>query len=383
MPNVLIIGSFPENPTLVKGGVQASVYGLARALRMRNDTAKVKVLSLPVPGALRPKVPSANVYGIEVTYLRAWRFLATSLLHLPFILHQIKKNYRPVVHIHGTGALQCALLAVLRLLPVKSVWTLHGITEKETLHRYRDTKKWSCLARHWFYKALERFSLKVAPHVIVDTPYVREEIPHNNNVSVIPQGIFGTEFTTAKDNDRSEPLVLSVGVISPRKGHHLTIEAFAEVRKKLPQAKLVIAGAVTDTAYYKRLKALIIQHALSEHVELAVNLPRAELTALLARARIFALHSQEESQGIALCEALAAGLPVVATKTGGIPFIITDCKDGLLVPYGDIRRFAASILFLLTEKEVYRKMSANAKAAGSRFDWKQVSEAVVKLYGRL
>ena len=381
MPNVLIIGSFPENPALIKGGVQSSVYGLARALKTRSDTSRVKVLSLPSQGALSPKVKSANVYGIDVTYLRAWRYLATSLIHLPYILGQIRKNYSPVVHIHGTGALQTALIAVLRFRPVKSVWTLHGITEKETLQRYRNTRKLSCLARHWFYKAMERFSLKIAAHVIVDTPYVREEIAHKGNVSVIPQGVFGTEFAHAQE--RHEPLVVSVGVFSPRKGHHFTIEAFVEIKKRLPEARLVIAGTVTDAAYHKRLKALIKQHSLSDHVELATNMHRAKLAALLARARVFALHSEEESQGIALCEALAAGLPVVATRTGGIPYVVTDGKDGLLVPYRDVKRFAASILFLLTEHGTYQKMSANAKAAGSRFDWNRVSDDVVKVYGRL
>jgi glycosyltransferase involved in cell wall biosynthesis len=219
--------------------------------------------------------------------------------------------------------------------------------------------------------------------VIVDTPYVREEIAHRDNLSVIPQGIFGAEFAQMHTHRRGIPLVASIGVFSPRKGHHLTIEAFAEVVKRLPEARLVIAGSVTDAAYHRRLQQLIIRHELSEHVELAPDPPRPELIALLTRARIFALHSEEESQGIALCEALAAGLPVIATKTGGIPYVVGDCKEGILVAYGDIKKFAAAILFLLTEQEAYRTMSANARTAGSRFDWKHVSDDMAKLYRAL
>jgi len=380
MHNVLIVGPFPENLSLIRGGVQASVFGLARALRVRSDISNVQVMSLPVTGTTKPKVPSASLYGIDVTFLRAYGFLATAVVHLPLILRQALKKKNTIVHIHGTGLVQAALLAVLRIRRIKAVWTLHGITEKETLHRYNRHGDIPGLLRHVFYMILERFSLLIAQRTIVDTEYVADELGYGDNLYTIAQGIFCGEFIRMQDTPRHKPLVLSIGVFTPRKGHHLTIEAFAEVRKKLPEAKLVIAGAQSDEHYYNQLKEQVIRLGLSDSIVLDVDLPRPALLALLASARVFALHSEEESQGIALCEALAAGLPVVASNVGGIPFIIDDQKNGILVEYGDIKKFAAALFFLLANNELHNKMSASARTASARFDWKNMSDDIIKVY---
>ena len=121
---------------------------------------------------------------------------------------------------------------------------------------------------------------------------------------------------------------------------------------------------------------------LTHGAEIHTDVSRREIMALLGQARLFVLHSQEESQGIALCEALAAGLPVVATQVGGIPFVVSEGKDGLLVPYGDVKAFADAIVTLLSDDALHDRMSAQAKLSAQRFDWGAIAAEVMKVYAR-
>jgi glycosyltransferase involved in cell wall biosynthesis len=381
MIDVIMIGPFPEDPAFIKGGVQASVYGLSKALLLQPGIRSVQVVASPIKATTEP-VRMATVEGLKVTYLNApYRFLVSSIVHLPHVLRLVKGCTRPVVHIHGTGLFQFALLASLRLLRVGCVWTLHGITEKETLQRYRERQSLSNFGRYLLYRFLERTSLRITPFIIVDTPYVREAIPPvGAPVHVIPQGIFTQEFKTAATRDPN--LILSLGVLDPRKGHHLTLQAFDSLRNVLPHAKLVIAGAPTTPSYIRSLQEQVKALGLESRVEIAINRPRGDIVAWLGSARILALHSQEESQGIALCEALAAGLPIVATRVGGIPFVVGDGKDGLLVSYGDVTGFAECMTHLLTDNQLCAQMSEQAHRSARRFDWNQVAAEVVALYDK-
>lgn len=382
MIDVLMVGPFPEDVNIIKGGVQASVYGLSRALKARGDVGTVRGISLPITSGADAPLRTMRHDGMDITYLNApLGFLASAVVYLPLLLRALRGLKQPVVHVHGTGLFQCVLLALLRLKRTPCVWTLHGITEKETWQRYCARRSLANKGRYVLYRFLERASLRIAPVVLVDTPYVQREIAHlRRDVQVLAQGIFMQEFAQISVLPRLAPLVVSLGVLDPRKGHHLTLEAFARVRKNRPDARLVIAGAPTVPAYHALLKERIAALGLQACVELRLNAPRVDIIALLGQAQIFALHSQEESQGIALCEALAAGLPVVATRVGGIPFVVEDGGDGTLVEYGDVDAFARVMEALLTDEALRARMSARARVAALRFDWERIANEVVRLY---
>jgi glycosyltransferase involved in cell wall biosynthesis len=381
MLDVVMIGPFPADPSVIKGGVQASVYGLSRTLQKRSDIGGVDVFSIPVKADKTP-LHSATVEGIAVTYLNApYRFLISLIIHVSLVFRTIRRKRNPVVHVHGTGLFQAVLLICLRIRRTPLVWTLHGITEKETLEILRRHRTIGNLLRNLLYTFLERVSLRIAPFTIVDTPYVEQELaPTRNKLYVIPQGIFADEFTGLPHERPDPPEVLSIGVLSPRKGHHLTLEAFPRIKPKLPTARLIIAGASPQPDYVQSLNDRSAELGLTDSVEIRVDLPRTEILALLGRSHVFALHSQEESQGIALCEALAAGLPVVATRVGGIPFVVDDQQNGFLVPYGDIQAFADTIILLLTEESRHAQMSARAKVSADRFNWTRIANEVFKIY---
>lgn len=379
--NVVMIGPFPTDENRIEGGVQASLYGLARGLRVHPDVASLRIIA--VPKHVGGTTSEDTVAGIPVTRLTApWRFMVSMVVNLPLILAMLAAVDDPVVHLHGSGLFEALILGACRLKRVPVVWTMHGITEKETLEAFRRQPGIGAWLRHLLYRACERLQLRMAPILVVDTPYVAREISDRVHATpqAVPQGIFLDELAPGRATGRTGRIILALGVIHPRKGHRLTIEAFAEVAKRVPDARLHIVGALTSVAHLTELHEAIHAHGLSSKTEIQVDLPRATVLEELAAARVYALHSQEESQGIAICEALAVGLPVVATRVGGIPDVLADSGAGLLVDYGDVPGFAAALTRMLEDDAFATACGEAAIRRGAEFDWSAITDRLVGIY---
>ena len=110
------------------------------------------------------------------------------------------------------------------------------------------------------------------------------------------------------------------------------------------------------------------------------NLPREELLRAYSDAKLFVLHSREESQGIVFAEAMATGMPVVATKIGGIPYVVADQKSGLLCPYGDVEAMADMVERLMTDNARWQQYSNSARLIAKDFSWNDIAMRIVRLY---
>lgn len=122
------------------------------------------------------------------------------------------------------------------------------------------------------------------------------------------------QAAAARRRGRTEKsgIVLQVGRVLPLKGQHISIQAMAEVVKQQPQAKLWLAGLIEDQEYYLELQKLIKKLGLQSHVEFLG--PRSDVFDLLALADVYVMPSSAESQGLAMLEALATGIPVVTSN---------------------------------------------------------------------
>jgi len=130
-------------------------------------------------------------------------------------------------------------------------------------------------------------------------------------------------------------VILTVGGIYADKGQHLVLEALPALLRRHPDLLYVMVGDFRRDAYRDRLEAIIERGALGDRVRLAGLRPHQELPAWYQAADIFCLPTRSEGWANVLLEALACGVPVVATRVGGNPEIIRDERCGLLVPFGD------------------------------------------------
>lgn len=161
--------------------------------------------------------------------------------------------------------------------------------------------------------------------------------------------------------------VLCVAAHNERKGVDVLIRSFAKVRNEHPELKLVLLG---DGPARPRLEALTWEMGLRDSVVFLGIRPRTDVIGLLRHCEVFVLPSRSESFGIAVLEAMACGRAVVACAVGGIPDIITDCANGLLVPPNEPSALANALLRVLGDRALRASMGENAFATvQGRFRW--------------
>jgi len=155
--------------------------------------------------------------------------------------------------------------------------------------------------------------------------------------------------------------LLAVGAIVPRKGYDVLIEALAQLKDRNWQ--LAIVGDPTrspDTV--KRLARAIVHYRLIDRIELTGSVTQACLTELYSAADLFVLPSRFEGYGMAYTEAIAHGVPVVATHAGAIPDTVPS-GAGVLVPPDDVDALAATLRRLIDDTAERERLAAGARAA--------------------
>jgi glycosyltransferase involved in cell wall biosynthesis len=159
----------------------------------------------------------------------------------------------------------------------------------------------------------------------------------------------------------------------PRKGHGVLVEALAQIRD-LDWSLLAIGSVERDPATVQEIRRRISVAGLEERITLAgEKLPEAVGDAYRA-ADLFVLPSFYEGYGMVYAEAMAYGLPVIATTAGAIPETVPP-EAALLVPPGDPLRLADALRWLISDRVLAARLSAGAQAAGSRLpDWRQAGE---------
>jgi len=174
-------------------------------------------------------------------------------------------------------------------------------------------------------------------------------------------------------------LVGAVGRLHPQKGFANLLVAVARVRERLPAIRLLLVG---DGALRRELVARAEALGLAEVVTFAGS--RGDVPEILAALDLFVLPSLWEGLPNAVLEAMAAGLPVVATAAGGTPELVVDGETGLLVPPGDVTALEEAIERLLRDPGLRRKMGeAGRKRVEGHFTIKQTVAQTVALYETL
>lgn len=172
------------------------------------------------------------------------------------------------------------------------------------------------------------------------------------------------------------PLLLSVGHLIERKGHHLAIDALAALRQQHPQAHLVILGEGPERA---RLQRQVADLGLQGRVTLAGALPNDQLARWYSAADALVLASSREGWANVLLESMACGTPVVASRIWGTPEVVTTAAAGRLVDDRTGAGFARALADLLAAPPARHQVRAYAEG----FSWDATSRAQTDLFRRL
>ena len=381
MLRIIQIGTFPISGQLVAGGVEASVYGLANELSKKHD-----VFIIDVPRKELEDSIETNERITVYRYKNKGSHNKDAVNRVLDMVQQIVNLNPSVCHIHGTGIISWELFDALKIKGIPLILTIHGLVKEEKRNSLKNRFSIKTLYQLLTQTVAERKLLHSATNVIVDTQYVADQIGgyHLKScppMTIIPQGIDNVFFQTACSSNSKN--ILSVGAFTQRKGHLLLIKSFEQVAQQVPDARLMVCGVVANQVYFDEVRNYVNASPFKDRISVLHNLPKDKLLLLYEQAHVFALHSQEESQGIVFAEAMATGLPVVATNVGGIPYVVEDDVTGLLSSYGDIMSFSSSLERLLTDDLMWEKMSMAGKDVSHRYAWSSIAQLVEAEYHTL
>lgn len=183
------------------------------------------------------------------------------------------------------------------------------------------------------------------------------------------------------------PRLLCVAAVTPRKGQDLLAEALAQV-KDAPWVCEFVGALDRDPDFTAHLRRVLDRHGLSDRVRLRGPLTGEPLAAAYDAADLFVLASHAETYGMVLTEALARGIPVVATAVGAVPDTVGHTPDGsipgILVRPGDSGALAAAIRSWLTESSIHRLVTTTARTRRSGLQgWPEAARRLDQVLARL
>lgn len=295
---------------------------------------------------------------------------------LPLVRHLLRTHRYDVVHFFfslPTGA----LLPFLGLRGVPVVVSLRG----SDVPGY-DPYNISMQRMHRLLLPLTRWIWRRADRVVAVCESLGELTSHTCpglRYAVVPNGVDLKLFHPPERPRPSQPervRCLAVARLVERKGLGDLIRAFAMLERG--RFELEIAGDGPDDRVLRDLAAGL---GVAEEVRFLGSLDRVGVAERYREADLFTLPSSAEAFGNVFAEALASGLPIIGSSVGGIPELVEQGTNGLLVPSGDPRALAAAIRYLADDPELRTKMSQRNRAkAEASLEWAQVTKRYLAIY---
>ncbi|MFW3168582.1 glycosyltransferase [Geodermatophilus sp. CPCC 206100] len=232
--------------------------------------------------------------------------------------------------------------------------------------------------------AIERSTLRRADAVVVLTARTAAALHADGvppgRISTIPSG-FDPALFAGRQADAfpgaGRPRLGYVGRLAPQKRVDLLVAAFDRMRE---DAVLVVVGDGPDGDL---VRSMVAASPRRDRITVAGFVEHAAVPAVLASLDVLVLPSAYEEMGSVLTEAMAAGLPVVASAVGGIPEVVRDGATGLLVPPGDADALAAALDRLVADPDLRARLAAGARRRAHDYSWPQLAGRVAEVYARV
>jgi glycosyltransferase involved in cell wall biosynthesis len=282
-----------------------------------------------------------------------------------------------VVHAHSPVAAAGARLAVGRM--ARFLYTEHNVWE-----RYHAATYWANVLT---FPRNDRV-VAVSDEVRRSIRYPRgigflrmppvETVHHGAEPAVLERPPSGDRVRAELGIPEDAPLVGTVANLKAHKGLDQLLEAAVEVRRRVPSARFVVVG---QGPMETPLRAQAAATGLDGVVTFAGF--RTDALRIAAAMDVFVLSSHHEGLSIALVEAMALGRPVVVTRVGGLPEVVDDGQEGLLVPPGDPAALAAGIAALLGDGDLRRRMGEAARRRARGLDVRHAVRRTEELYAEL
>ena len=190
---------------------------------------------------------------------------------------------------------------------------------------------------------------------------------------MLKNGMRTQEFAPLPRERDAHVRLLFVGGMGKLKGERDLLHALQLAVARVPQLRVSLLGHGAES-----VEALCDESGLRAHIEHLGPVPHADRARFFRQADFFVLPSYGEGMPMAVLEAMAAGLPVIATNVGGIPELITHGVEGVLLAPGEVQELAERIVWLANDSPLRAQMGQRALAKAQQFDEQHVMERLIK-----
>lgn len=377
------IGMFSECYEPVRNGVTTSVHTLVTQLRKRGHRV---ILVAPHYAAHRDQSP----FVLRVPSLQTWlnKDYPIAYPFYPRLLKQFGRLRPDIMHSHNPFFVGMLAARLAHQHGVPLVSTYHTLYQHYAHYVFfLPDAAVQRLLRWWLPEYYNRCA-----HVIVPSEVARQNLLSygvRTPITVIPTAVplpspsdISPEACRAAraqwDIPEDCPLLLYVGRLAQEKNVELVLEAFSDVWRGYPEARLLLVGG---GPHLENLRRRASELPGADHIIFAGPMAHEELPPIFASADLFVFASTTETQGLVMAEARAAGTPCVVARGGGASETVTDGEDGLVVePQRDV--FAEAIRSLLADRERLRRLKEGCRQNARRYTPEAMTDAVLRVYAQ-
>jgi glycosyltransferase involved in cell wall biosynthesis len=363
---VILIYDFPPQ---VLGGTEIATYSIAKHLVQRGH--EVHVVTTWGKGLPRERIEDG------FTVHRSRVIVKPVLGSTSYFIHAysaVKKINPDLIHAQN---ISLALYALL----IKKTLKKPYVTWAQGSDIYLPSRFF-----RWFYK----FNLKNAGAVIAQTSDEKGIMQKicDRDIMILPSGIdLGRFSNLSRESSRSglqikkgEKVILFVGKLHAVKGVNYLIQAMNVIRQKEPKTRLILVG---DGEERRDLEKLTSSLNLADSVTFVGKVPNEKVPQYMAAADIFVLPSLSEGFPMVIVEAMASGLPIVTTNVTGLPEIVHNGENGLLVEPKNSVELAEKILLLLQDDELRGDIAQNNRQRAKDYTWEKVVDNLEEVYQKV
>lgn len=302
-------------------------------------------------------------------WLQRIRYVRTLVTTLAYLCMLFARAWRyDIIHVFTASYYSYLLSAVPALLAGK----LYG---KQVILNYRSGEAADHLT-HWPSAAR---TLRRADRIVVPSAYLADLFAGFGLPATVVFNTIELERFCYRERRPMRPLFVSARLLEPLYNVGCTLRAFALIQQRYPDAQLIIAADGSERGKLERLaRELGLRHA-----RFIGKVDYQQMPALLDAADIYLNANDLDNMPSSLIECMAAGLPVVSTQAGGIPYIITHEETGLLVACNDHEALARGALRLLEDQALALSIARRARRECEKYQWAAVRSDWLKLYAEL
>lgn len=221
-------------------------------------------------------------------------------------------------------------------------------------------------------------------HFIVISPSTKDDLVSRGiapeRISVVLCGLDQGRYRDLGLERFDRPTIVHLGRLRKYKSVDVVMRSMRSILREVPDARLVIIG---EGPYKRKLTSLAGRLDFGNAIEFKGYMDYESLVEYLNRSHLLVNPSPKEGWGLTVVEANACGVPVVASDRPGLRDSVWNGETGLLVPYGDVEAFARASLHILTDKELWRRMSSRAIERVGELTWERCSREIAELLERL